>query len=113
MLGLTQEALGALIGVTYQQVLKYEKGIDRIAAGRLHQLARALHVEVGYFFEGAESECDVQLNSQQRILLELTRNFVALPSRRHQEAVCMLVRSLADVEMTLETETAIGPEAAP
>ena len=52
MLGLTQQELAKLIGVTYQQVHKYEKGINRIAAGRLHQIAQALGVEVGYFFEG-------------------------------------------------------------
>jgi transcriptional regulator with XRE-family HTH domain len=52
MLGLTQQAMAELIGVTYQQAHKYEKGINRIAAGRVHQIAQALGVEIGYFFEG-------------------------------------------------------------
>ena len=99
MLGLTQQAMAELIGVTYQQAHKYEKGINRIAAGRLHQIAQALDVEVGYFFEGLGTEHDVRPNPQQPRLLELARNFVAMPSRRHQEALCMLARSLADVRL--------------
>ena len=51
-LGLTQQEMAELIGVTYQQAHKYEKGANRVAAGRLLQVARALGVEVGYFFEG-------------------------------------------------------------
>ena len=52
MLGLTQHQMAELIGVTYQQAHKYEKGINRVAAGRLYHIAQALGVEVGYFFEG-------------------------------------------------------------
>ena len=113
MLGLTQQQMAELIGVTYQQAHKYEKGINRIAAGRLHQIARALGVEVGYFFEGVETERDFRPNPQQRMLLELARNFVAMPSRKHQEAICTLARSLANAEMVLalETETAVSLEA--
>ena len=52
MLGLTQQHFADLIGVTYQQAHKYEKGINRIAGGRLYQTAQALGVEVSYFYEG-------------------------------------------------------------
>ncbi len=54
MLGLTQQQLADLIGVTYQQAHKYERGINRVSAGRLYQIARALSVPVGSFFEGLE-----------------------------------------------------------
>jgi DNA-binding XRE family transcriptional regulator len=52
MLGLTQQQMAELLGVSYQQTHKYERGINRITAGLLHAVARALDVEVGYFFEG-------------------------------------------------------------
>ena len=52
MLGLTQQQMAELIGVTYQQAHKYEKGINRIAGGRLYQIAQALGVDVGYFYDG-------------------------------------------------------------
>jgi transcriptional regulator with XRE-family HTH domain len=95
MLGLTQHEMGELIGVTYQQAHKYEKGLDRIAAGRLFQIAQALNVEVGFFFEGADAAKENALAPAQRALLELARNFAAMPDRRHQQAICELARVLA------------------
>ena len=56
MLGLTQQQMAELIGVTYQQAHKYETGINRISAGRLYQIAQALGVEISYFFEDVEPE---------------------------------------------------------
>src|SRR6185437_9697247 len=50
MLGLTQQQLADLIGVTYQQAHKYERGINRVSAGRLFEIARVLSVPVSYFF---------------------------------------------------------------
>ncbi|MCH2456625.1 MAG: helix-turn-helix domain-containing protein [Henriciella sp.] len=50
----TQEQLSEKLGLTFQQVQKYEKGVNRISAGRLYELACVLDVEVGYFFEGAK-----------------------------------------------------------
>ena len=50
--GVSQEALAARIGVTFQQIQKYEKGQNRIGASRLFQLAQALSAPVDYFFEG-------------------------------------------------------------
>jgi DNA-binding XRE family transcriptional regulator len=56
MLGLTQQQMAELIGVTYQQAHKYEKGINRVAAGRLYNIAQALGVDINYFFDGMEAE---------------------------------------------------------
>ena len=100
MLGLSQQQLAELIGVTYQQAHKYEKGINRIAASRLSSIAHALGVEVGYFFESADAaQTPVTPSPQQRLLLELARSFVALPSRKHQEAICNLARALNQPEL--------------
>jgi transcriptional regulator with XRE-family HTH domain len=95
MLGLTQQQMAELIGVTYQQAHKYEKGINRIAAGRLYTIAHALGVDVTFFFEGMDGDRDFKPTQQQRMLLELARNFISLPSRKHQEALCSLARALA------------------
>ena len=51
LLGLSQEKLGEAIGLTFQQVQKYERGANRIGASRLFDLSRVLDVPVGYFFE--------------------------------------------------------------
>ena len=54
MLNMSQEVLSGKLGVTFQQVQKYEKGLNRISASRLFELALALGVPVGYFYEGLE-----------------------------------------------------------
>jgi transcriptional regulator with XRE-family HTH domain len=53
-LKLTQEKLGDLLDLTFQQVQKYEKGVNRISAGRLYEVASVLGVPVTYFYDGAE-----------------------------------------------------------
>jgi len=52
-LRLTQEKLGELLNLTFQQVQKYEKGVNRISAGRLYEIATTLGVQIAYFYEGA------------------------------------------------------------
>ena len=106
MLGLTQQQMAELIGVTYQQAHKYEKGINRIAAGRLYTIAQALGVEVSYFFEGMDGSDGFKPTPQQRMLLELARNFINMPSRKHQEAICNLARALGNPENYPEREAA-------
>jgi transcriptional regulator with XRE-family HTH domain len=53
MLGMSQEKLGNALGLTFQQVQKYEKGTNRIGASRLQQISNILQVPVSFFFEGA------------------------------------------------------------
>src|SRR5476651_1325420 len=52
LIGMSQERLGDLLGLTFQQVQKYEKGVNRIGAGRLYEVARILNVPVNFFYEG-------------------------------------------------------------
>ena len=56
LLGLSQEKMGAAVGVTFQQIQKYERGVNRVVASRLFRFAEALDVPVGFFFEGYEEE---------------------------------------------------------
>ncbi len=97
LLGMTQQQMADLIGVTYQQAHKYETGINRISGGRLYAIARALGVEVNYLFEGFSSEARAfEVTFEQQMLLELTRNFINIPSRQQQEAICNLARAIAN-----------------
>jgi len=63
----TQEQLSERLSLTFQQVQKYEKGVNRISAGRLYELAGVLDVPIGYFYEGAEE-------------------YLALPGQLHEDA---------------------------
>ena len=98
MSGMTQSQLAELIGITYQQEHKYERGINRIAAGRLHQIAGVLGVDVGYFYEGLQGEQRVPPTTQQRMLLELSRNFLAISKQEHRAALAELARALAEAK---------------
>lgn len=95
MLGLSQQQMADLIGVTYQQAHKYERGINRISAGRLYEIAQVLGVPVSYFFEGLNSERSTDLTARQRMCLELARNFASISNEKHQEALSQLARALA------------------
>ena len=96
MLGLSQQQMAQMIGVTYQQAHKYERGINRISAGRLFDIARVLRVPVSYLFEGLEGNAsEDDLSMRQRMCLELARNFTQIPNERHREALSQLARVLA------------------
>src|SRR5687768_13259750 len=95
MLGLTQQQMAELIGVTYQQAHKYEKGLNRVAAGRLYSIARALGVDVSYFYEGVQTGGSFVPSPSQRMLLDLARSFLNIPDQSRREAVAALARRLA------------------
>lgn len=69
LLKLSQEKLGDLLGVTFQQVQKYERGANRVGASRLYALAGVLDVSVEYFFKGLEGEgLNPELSSDDEIM---------------------------------------------
>jgi transcriptional regulator with XRE-family HTH domain len=96
VLGLSQQQLAELIGVTYQQTHKYERGLNRVSAGRLFEIASVLSVPVGYFFEGIGEEGARQVTQRERMMMEIARNFAGITDERHQEAVSKLARALAE-----------------
>ena len=97
LLGMSQEKLGEAIGLTFQQVQKYERGANRIGASRLFDLSRVLDVPVSFFYDdmspavAAASPVSVSTGTvttrpddptspmQRRDVLEMTRAYVALP----------------------------------
>ena len=97
--GMSQTELGNLLGVTFQQVQKYEKGVNRVGAGRLVRVAEALEVPVSFFF-GAT---DIGSADTRAILgfldtsysLRLLRAFSRIPHGEVQRAVVDLVESIA------------------
>jgi transcriptional regulator with XRE-family HTH domain len=109
LLGMSQERLGESMGLTFQQVQKYEKGVNRIGASRLFQISKILDVPVQFFFEEAPyvgeagqpgmAEADSEafilefLNSREG--LELNRAFVKIADGKVRKSVVDLVRSLS------------------
>ena len=58
LVNMSQEKLGEQLGLTFQQVQKYEKGVNRVSAGRLFEIASVMGVAVNYFYDGAESQLE-------------------------------------------------------
>jgi len=96
MLGFSQQELADLIGVTYQQAHKYERGINRISAGRLHDIAQVFGVPVGYFFEGLGEGYSPDLTKRKRMCLELARNFSHITDDRQRDALVQMASALAE-----------------
>src|ERR1700680_1554014 len=108
LLGMSQERLGDSMGLTFQQVQKYEKGVNRIGASRLFQISKILDVPVQFFFEEAPHSGDrsparagmAEPDSEAFILeflnsregLELNRAFVKIGSAKVRKSVGDLVR---------------------
>ena len=113
LLGMSQEKLGEKLGLTFQQIQKYEKGINRIGASRLFDLAQVLGVPVQFFYEEAPASEPSHLvpggfaekapaeNSIVEFLrsrdgLELNKAFVRISDAKARRAIVDLVRSLAN-----------------
>ena len=98
MLGLSQQQMADMIGVTYQQAHKYERVINRISAGRLYEISRALNVPITFFYDGLDGVEDESASQRQRRCLELARNFASISNEKHQEALSQLARALATTQ---------------
>ena len=107
MLGQSQEKLGNALGITFQQIQKYEKGANRIGASRLQQIANVLTVPVAFFFEDAPSGTQAvtgmaEENSTTYVVdflsssegLQLNRAFVKISDPKVRRKIVDLVKSL-------------------
>jgi transcriptional regulator with XRE-family HTH domain len=107
LIGMSQERLGDLLGLTFQQVQKYEKGVNRIGAGRLFEVSRILNVPVDFFYEGVNdaaqgaNEIDGApvmdfVSSGEGLQLSLA--FMKIKDAKVRKRVLDLVKSLAEEE---------------
>ncbi len=95
VLGISQRQLAGMIGVTSQQMHKYERGLNRIPAGSLFKIARLLDVPIAYFYDGLGEGPRGPDTLDRRTLLETTRYFSAIQNEKHQNAFSQMVRVLA------------------
>lgn len=114
LLGLSQEAVSKVIGLTFQQLQKYEHGTNRISGSRLYQLSLILHVPVSYFFETVDVEGGPEAAQEaydavnlhdiedmpsdlmkKRKTVELVRAFYAIEDDRQRTAALNLLKTLA------------------
>lgn len=107
MLGLSQEKLGESLGITFQQIQKYEKGTNRVGASRLQAISAILNVPVSFFFEDAPGSSNQAgfaedneatyvvdfLNSNEGV--QLTRAFTKISDPKVRRKIIDLVKSLA------------------
>lgn len=107
LIGMSQERLGDMLGLTFQQVQKYEKGVNRIGAGRLYEVARILNVPVDFFYEGiADSGPNAGEAEGASIMafissgegLQLSTAFMKIKDAKVRKRVLDLVKSLAEEE---------------
>jgi transcriptional regulator with XRE-family HTH domain len=108
--GVSQTVLAERIGVTFQQVQKYERGANRVGASRLAQIASVLDVSVGEFFESSRAG-PPGLNSPVHLLAEpaawrVLKAYARTPSPRVRSCIAKLVESLADQTSTTKATVA-------
>jgi transcriptional regulator with XRE-family HTH domain len=94
MLGLSQRQFAELLGVTFQQIYKYERGINRISASQIYEIAQGSGTPVEYFFEGLETS-GRQLLPSHKWLLDVMISLGEMQNGKQLEAISQLIRSLA------------------
>jgi transcriptional regulator with XRE-family HTH domain len=107
LIGMSQERLGDLLGLTFQQVQKYEKGVNRIGAGRLYEVSRILNVPIDFFYQGVASEPGAPAPEAAPPVLEfvssgeglqLSLAFMKIKDIKVRKRVLDLVKSLSEEE---------------
>ena len=105
MVAMTQQQLAGKVGIKFQQIQKYETGMNRISASRLWDIADALTVPVSYFFEGIEQNPETAAAVQNGVpgdilgdkeALELVRSYYAMPENQRRR-LFELARVMSDV----------------
>jgi transcriptional regulator with XRE-family HTH domain len=104
-LGISQEKLGTALGITFQQIQKYEKGTNRVGSGRLQNISNILEVPIGYFFDGmpggdgpvtdAARDLDAIMSTPDGV--RLIRAFMALGDAGLQRKVVNLIEAAVEL----------------
>lgn len=97
---LSQEELGRRLGVSFQQIQKYEKGINRIGASRLEEISKALDVPISFFFGGNGKQLEVEslLFLDSNFSLRLLRAYSAIKDTSVQRSLVSLMERVAGME---------------
>jgi transcriptional regulator with XRE-family HTH domain len=103
MVGMTQQQLGEAVGIKFQQIQKYETGMNRVSASRLWDIAHAMDVPINFFFEGLEDEGVAAKQAENTLgdlladkeALELVRSYYAIPENQRRR-LFDLARVLSD-----------------
>ena len=93
LLGMNQAALARALGLTFQQVQKYESGTNRVSASKLSAIANALGVSVSFFFIEGAADHDARMEKPETI--ELIRCYYALPSDGVRQQFLQMVKAVA------------------
>jgi transcriptional regulator with XRE-family HTH domain len=105
--GISQEELGAGIGVSFQAVQKYEHGENRLSASRLFKAARLLDRPVSFFFEDlGGAATSTESNGFSREEIELVRHFRQIPSDEVREHLLQMTKRIGNLESEAESKTA-------
>jgi len=105
LVGMSQQELGRRLGITFQQIQKYERGLNRIGAGRLFRISNILDVPVAYFFEEVEEGGTPETATpegaslkqlQSRETLELVRYYSSIPDKSIRSQILRMSKALAD-----------------
>lgn len=104
LLGLSQSTLADKVGLTFQQIQKYERGANRIGASRLHDFSQILDIPVGYFFEGLDNPAAATDHLHSRETLELVRHYHGIESIDVRKQVYGLVKTIAKAQPKEEDE---------
>lgn len=91
-MGLSRQQLAKVIGVTHQQLQKYETGLNRISIGRLVLIGKSLKKPTSYFIDDMEYDLP---NNHKRMCIEVSRNFAKVKNPKHQEAINNLIKVLS------------------
>jgi transcriptional regulator with XRE-family HTH domain len=99
ILGLAQRKLGEQIGVTHQQIQKYEKGINRMGSSTLFKLATILRVPISYFFDGYETQEEIQdianeYGLKNKEIKKLVKNFIKIEDAETRKSVVAIVKNI-------------------